>query len=205
MAAITGAVVGAVTAAVSIGMSVSSANKAAADKEKAAKTAKAAMEEARREIDIMPLQELAINTDIYKQQQEASNVAAAQGIEAAQQGQGRQLASTVGRLNQLNIAAQDKTRVDLGVRLDELELLKAEDRADASLKKETLAYGEAKGAMAQAADAQTRQTASIASGVEGGVNLLSSAGEIYEGVQGPYDPDKKEDATITTTNPANIQ
>lgn len=188
MAAITSAVVGVVGAGVSIGMSVSQANQAAAQRRKAEQAAKKAMDEARRETEIMPMQELSLNLDAYEQAREAQNVAAATGIQAAQQAGSRELAAAVGRQQMANIAGQQQIRAQQGREMMELDKLKATERAQASEARKELAIGEAEGAQAAAADAAARQQQATTQAVQAGVEGLGSAMNLYSSVQGPYDP-----------------
>jgi len=187
MAAITSAVVGVVGAGVSIGMSVDQANKAAAQRRKAQQAAKKAMDEAMRETEIMPNQELALNLDVYEQQREAQNVAAATGIQAAQQAGSRELAAAVGRQQMANIEGQRKVRTDQAKDMFELEKIKAAERAKASDTRAGLALGEAEGAQAAAADAAARQQQATTQAVQAGVEGFGSAMNLYSSVQGPYD------------------
>ena len=188
MAAITGAVVGVVAAGVSIGMSVDSANKAASERAKAQKAAEKALAEAKREIEIMPMQELSLNLDVYKQAQEAQNVAAATAIDAAQQGEGRGLAAAVGRTQMANIEGQQNIRNMQAKEMFELDKIKAQERQDASNALKDLNLEEAAGAQAAAADAAARQAAATQQAVQSGAQGLTSAMNLYSSVQGPYDP-----------------
>lgn len=200
MAAITSAVVGVVGAGVSIGMSVDQANKAASQRREAQKAAKKAMEEARRETEIMPMQELSLNLDAYEQAREAQNVAAATGIQAAQQAGSRELAAAVGRQQMANIAGQQQIRAQQGREMMELDKLKATERAQASEARKELAIGEAEGAQAAAADAAARQQQATTQAVQAGVEGLGSAMNLYSSVQGPYDPTSLGMASKNLTN-----
>lgn len=187
MAAITGAVVGVVAAGVSIGMSVSSANKAASERAKAQKAAEKAMAEAKRELEIMPMQELSLNLDVYKQAQEAQNVAAATAIDVAQQGEGRGLAAAVGRTQMANIEGQQAVRQTQSADMLALDTIKAEERRDASNALKDLNFAEAEGAQAAASDAAARQAAATQQAVQSGAQGITGAMNLYNSVQGPYD------------------
>lgn len=187
MAAITSAVVGVVGAGVSIGMSVSQANKAAADRRKAQKQAKKAMEEARRETEIMPMQELSLNLAAYEQSREAQQRGVQQVMSQAALDP-RQAAAVGGRAMMSGIEAERGIRAAQARETLDLEKIKATERAEASKARETLALGEAEGAQAAAADAAARQTAATQAAVQAGVEGLGSAMNMYSAVQGPYDP-----------------
>ena len=187
MAVITGAVVGVATAAVSIGMSVSQANKAAAARSKAEKEAQKTIDEAKKEFDRMPMQELSLNLDAYKQAQESQNVAAATGIDAAQQGDGRNLAAAVGRVNMANVEGQRDIRLDQIAAMEKLDTIKAKERQTASDAKAELSLAEAEGAQAAAADASARQTAATTAAVQGAASLVQGVSNLSGAIQGPYD------------------
>ena len=187
MAAITSAVVGVVGAGVSIGMSVSQANKAAADRRKAQKQAKKAMDEARKETEIMPMQELSLNLEAYEQSREAQQRAVQEAVSAGQQAGSRDLASITGRAMMSGIEAERGIRAAQAKETLDLEKTKATERAEASEARKELALGEAEGAQAAAADAAARQTAATQAAVQAGVEGLGSAMNLYSSVQGPYD------------------
>jgi hypothetical protein len=186
MAAITSAVVGVVGAGVSIGMSVSQANKAAADRRKAQKQAKKAMEEARRETEIMPMQELSLNLAAYEQSREAQQRGVQQVMSQAALDP-RQAAAVGGRAMMAGIEAERGIRASQAKETLDLEKIKATERAEASEARKELALGEAEGAQAAAADARARQTAATQAAVQAGVEGLGSAMNLYSAVQGPFD------------------
>ncbi len=188
MAGMTTAVIAGVTALTSMTMGIVDSSKAAQEKKAAERAAKKSIEEAKKETEIMPKQALSLNLDLYKAQQEASNVAAATGIEAAQQGEARGLAAAVGRTHMANVNQQRDIRLDKGQKLDALEMIKAEERAAASDARANLHLAEAEGAQAAAADAVARQQAATTQAVTGGVNAVAGAASAYSAVQGPYDP-----------------
>jgi|DEB0MinimDraft_6_1074348.scaffolds.fasta_scaffold32385_3 hypothetical protein len=187
MAAITSAVVGVVGAGVSIGMSVSQANKAAADRRKAQKQAKKAMDEARKETEIMPMQELSLNLAAYEQSREAQQRGVQQVMSQAALDP-RQAAAVGGRAMMAGIEAERGIRASQAKETLDLEKIKATERAEASDARKELAIGEAEGAQAAAADAVARQTAATQAAVQAGVEGLGSAMNIYSSVQGPFDP-----------------
>jgi len=187
MAAITTAVVGVVGAGISIGMSVSQANKAAAERRKAENQAKKALEEAKRETEIMPKQELSLNLAAYEQSREAQQRGIQQVMSQAALDP-RQAAAVGGRAMMAGIEGERGIRADQAKEMFELEQIKATERAEASDARKGLAIGEAEGAQAAAADAAARQTAATQAAVQAGVEGLGSAMNLYSSVQGPYDP-----------------
>lgn len=173
------AVVGATTSAATAGAASAKAKKAAREAEKVAKKK---VEEARKEIQRMPMQELSLDLQGYKAEQEASQVAAAQAVQAAQQGEGRGLAAAVGRAQMADVAQQRQARLDKASELQKLEMLKAEERRAASDKLANLSLAEAEGAQVAAAEAEKMAEAykgqAIQSGlqaVQGAANLASAA------------------------------
>jgi hypothetical protein len=187
MAAITTAVVGVVGAGISIGMSVSQANKAAAERRKAENQAKKALGEAKRETEIMPMQELSLNLAAYEQSREAQQRGIQQVMSQAALDP-RQAAAVGGRAMMAGIEGERGIRADQAKEMFELEKIKATERAEASDARKELAIGEAEGAQAAAADAVARQTAATTQAVQAGVEGLGSAMNLYSSVQGPYDP-----------------
>ena len=186
MAAITTAVVGVVGAGISIGMSVSQANKAAAERRKAENQAKKALGEAKRETEIMPMQELSLNLAAYEQSREAQQRGIQQVMSQAALDP-RQAAAVGGRAMMAGIEGERGIRADQAKEMFELEKIKATERAEASDARKELAIGEAEGAQAAAADAAARQTAATTQAVQAGVEGLGSAMNLYSSVQGPYD------------------
>jgi hypothetical protein len=183
-------IAGVAAAAISTGTSIDQANKANKARIKAQKQVEAATNEAKKEIERMPMQELSLNLDVYKQAQEAQNVAAATAIDVAQQGEGRGLAAAVGRTQMANIEGQQAVRQTQSANMLSLDTIKAQERQDASNALKDLNLEEAKGAQAAAADAAARQrqaqSAAIAAGIEG----FGQVADLYSAVQGDFDPKK---------------
>jgi len=182
IAAIVGAsvaVVSAVATGATAGAASAKAKKAAGEAEKVAKKK---VEEAKREIQRMPMQELSLDLQGYKAEQEASQVAASQAIQAAQQGEGRGLAASVGRAQMADVAQQRQARLDKATDLQKLEMLKAKERQEASDKLADLSLAEAEGAQVAAAEAERMSEAhkqqaiqSSLQAVQGAANLASAS------------------------------
>jgi len=182
------AIAGVAAAAISTGTSISQANKAAKEKAKARKQAERAMDEAKKEIERMPLQELSLNLASYEQQREDQQRTIQQVMSQAE-GDARQAAAIGGRAMMSGVEGARKIRADQAKEQFELDKLKAEERQKASDAMAKLAIEEAQGAQAAAADAATRQrqaqSAAIAAGIEG----FGQVADLYSAVQGDFDPE----------------
>ena len=187
-AAIVGASV-AVAAAVASGAQAGAASaKAKKAAREAEKVAKRKLEETRKEIQRMPMQELALDLEGYRQEQEASQVAAAQSIQAAQQGEGRGLAAAVGRTQMADIAQQRAARLDKATEMQKLEMVKAQERQEASDKLASLSLSEAQGAQEAAAQEEMMAQQYTQQAVGAATEAVKGAANLYSAVQGPYDP-----------------
>ena len=182
--AIIGAAVAVGTAAAS-GAEASKSKKAAREAEKVAKRK---LMETRKEIERMPMQELALDLEGYRQEQEASQVAAAQSIQAAQQGEGRGLAAAVGRTQMADIAQQRAARLDKATEMQKLELLKAQERQEASDKLAGLSLAEVEGAQEAAAQEEMMAQQYTQQAVGAAAEAAKGVANLYSAVQGPYDP-----------------
>ena len=179
------AVVGATTSAATAGSASAKAKKAARE---ADRIAKKKVEEAKKEIQRMPMQELALDLEGYRQEQEASQVAAAQSIQAAQQAEGRGLAAAVGRTQMADVAQQRAARLDKATEMQKLEMVKAKERQEASDKLANLSLSEAQGAQEAAAQEEMMAQQYTQQAIGSGVEAIKGAANLYSAVQGPYDP-----------------
>jgi len=171
----------AVGAAVAIGTAAASGAEASKSKKaarEAEKVAKRKLEEARKEIERMPLQELSLDLQGYKAEQEASQIAAAQAVQAAQQGEGRGLAAAVGRAQMLDIAQQRQARLDKASELQKLEMTKAKERQAASDKLAGLSLAEAEGAQQAAADAEAMAEAYKGQAIQSGMQAVQGVANV---------------------------
>lgn len=181
-------VAAAVGAAVAIGTAAASGAEASKSKKaarEAEKVAKKKMEEARKEIQRMPMQELSLDLQGYKAEQEASQVAAAQAIDAAQQGEGRGLAATIGRGQMADIEQQRAARLDKAVDLQRLEELKAKERQEASDKLTGLSLAEAEGAQQAAADSEEMAAAYTSQAIQSGMQAVQGVANVAAAAAGP--------------------
>jgi len=171
----------AISAAVAIGTAAASG--AAASKSKKAareaeQVAKKKLEEARKEIERMPMQELALDLEGYRQEQEASQVAAAQSIQAAQEGGTRGLAAAAGRTQMADIAQQRDARLDKASELQKLETLKATERQEASDKLAGLSLAEAEGAQQAAADSEAMAAQYESQAIQSGMQAVQGVANV---------------------------
>jgi len=192
IATATAAIIGASVAIASAVASGAQAGAAASKSKKAAreaeKVAKRKLRETRKEIERMPMQELALDLEGYRQEQEAAQVAAAQSIQAAQQGEGRGLAAAVGRTQMADIAQQRAARLDKATEMQKLEMVKAKERQEASDKLANLSLAEAEGAQEAAAQEEMMAQQYTQQAIGSGVEAIKGAANLYSAVQGPYDP-----------------
>ncbi len=178
IAAIVGAsvaVASAVATGATAGAASAKAKKAAGEAEKVAKKK---VEEARREIERMPMQELSLDLQGFKAEQEASQVAAAQSMQAAQEGGTRGLAAAAGRTQMADIAQQRDARLDKASELQKLETLKATERQQASDKLTNLSLAEAEGAQVAAAEAEQMSEAYKGQAIESSLQAVQGAANV---------------------------
>jgi hypothetical protein len=186
--AIVGAAVGVAAAVASGAQAGAAASKSKSAQRAAEAQAKRKLKEAKREIQVMPMQELALDLEGYRQEQEASQVAAAQSIQAAQQAEGRGLAAAVGRTQMADIAQQRAARLDKATEMQKLEMVKAQERQEASDKLASLSLAEAQGAQEAAAQEEMMAQQYTQQAIGSGVEAIKGAANLYSAVQGPYDP-----------------
>jgi hypothetical protein len=188
MAAITSAAISAAVAVTTVAVTSAEASKSKKAAREAEKVAKRKLKETRKEIERMPMQELALDLEGYRQEQEASQVAAAQSIQAAQQAEGRGLAAAVGRTQMADVAQQRAARLDKATDLQKLEMLKAQERQEASDKLASLSLSEAQGAQEAAAQEEMMAQQYTQQAVGAAAEAVKGAANLYSAVQGPYDP-----------------
>jgi len=186
------ALASAVATGATAGAASAKAKKAAREAEKVAKKK---VEEAKKEIQRMPMQELSLDLQGFKAEQEASQVAAAQSIQAAQEGETRGLAAAAGRTQMADIAQQRDARLDKASELQKLETLKATERQEASDKLTGLSLAEARGAQEAAAQEEMMAQQYTQQAIGSGVEAVKGAANLYSAVQGPFDPTGVKGAT----------
>jgi hypothetical protein len=173
-AAAIGAAVAIGTAAAS-GAAASKSKKAAREAEQVAKKK---LEEARKEIERMPLQELSLDLQGFKAEQEASQVAAAQSMQAAKEGGTRGLAAAAGRTQMADIAQQRAARLDKASELQALEMTKAKERQEASDKLAGLSLAEAEGAQQAAADSEAMAAQYESQAIQSGMQAVQGVANV---------------------------
>jgi hypothetical protein len=151
--AIAGLVVAVVSAAVSVGVSVDAKNKQKSAQRRAEAEADKALEAARKTMEMRKLATLAINEKPFRTASENLATVAATGIQVAKGGDPRQLASVIGRTQMANIAEQEYVQSQQSSRLDQLELLKAQEEQEIRDNIAGTYTAEAEGAQMAAADA----------------------------------------------------
>jgi hypothetical protein len=179
-------IAGVAAAAVSTGTSISQANKANEARIKAQKQVEAATNEAKKEIERMPMQELSLNLDVYEQSREAQQRGIQQVMSQAELDP-RQAAAVGGRAMMAGIEGERGIRTDQAKQMFELDKIKAQERQDASNALKDLNVAEAEGAQAAASDASARQTAATQQAIQSGAQGITGAMNLYSAVQGPYD------------------
>jgi len=186
--AIVGAAVGVAAAVASGAQAGAAAAKSKKAQREAEGQAKKKLEEAKKEIQRMPMQELSLDLQAFKAEQEASQVAAAQSMQAAQEGGTRGLAAAAGRTQMADIAQQRAARLDKASELQALEMTKAKERQEASDKLTGLSLAEAQGAQEAAAQEEMMAQQYTQQAIGSGVEAVKGAANLYSAVQGPFDP-----------------
>jgi len=201
--AIAGLAVAVVSTAVSVGMSVDAKNKQKAAQKRAEKEADKALGAARKTMEMRKLATLAINEKPFRTASENLATVAATGIEVAKGGDPRQLASVIGRTQMANIAEQEKVQMQQSARLDQLELLKAEEEQQIRDNIAGTYEAEAKGAQMAAADAAKMaaqyESQAVQAGVAGAANIAQQGIAVGGAVQGANLASAKTAAEKTMT------
>jgi len=193
MSGITISIVGAaVGAAVAIG-TASASGAASAKAKKAAreaeKVAKKKVEEAKRELQRMPMQELALDLQGYKAEQEASQVSAAMTIEAEREKD----RGNFGRIQMVDIAQQRAARID-----------KASQEASDKLYGLNLA--EAEGAQVAAAESERMSEAYKQQAIQGGMQAIQGVANVAGAALAPkMQASEAYDRSIAGAGEANIK
>ena len=183
--AIAGLVVAVVSTAVSVGMSVDAKNKQKSAQRRAEAEADKALEAARKTMEMRKLATLAINEKPFRTASENLATVAATGIQVAKGGDPRQLASVIGRTQMANIAEQETVQSQQSSRLDQLELLKAQEEQQIQTNLANLDLAEAEGAQVAAARAADLQQAYDNQAVQGGVQAAGAVVNLAGTIAGP--------------------
>ena len=204
-----GIALSAVSVAIAIGTSAA-AGAASAKSKKAAReaerVAKAKVEEAKKELQRMPYQELSLDLQGFKAEQEASQVAAAMAMQAAQDAETRGLAAAVGRTQMADIAQQRDARLDKASDLKTLEQLKAKERQEASDKLYDLNLAEAEGAQVAAAESERMSEAYKQQAIQGGMQAIQGVANVAGAALAPkMQASEAYDRSIAGAGEANIK
>ena len=166
-------------AAVTTGMAVDKANKQKAAQRRAEAEADKALESARKTMEMRKMATLAINEKPFRTASENLATVAATGIQVAKGGDPRQLASVIGRTQMANIAEQETVQSQQSSRLDQLELLKAQEEQTIRDNIAGTYTAEAEGAQMAASDAAKLaaqyESDAIKSGIEAGAAVGNMA------------------------------
>jgi len=175
--AVAGLVVAVVSTAVSVGMSVDAKNKQKSAQRRAEAEADKALEAARKTMEMRKMATLAINEKPFRTASENLATVAATGIQVAKGGDPRQLASVIGRTQMANIAEQETVQSQQSSRLDQLELLKAQEEQEIRDNIAGTYTAEAEGAQMAASDAAKMAAQYESQAIEAGV---AGAGSIAQ-------------------------
>ena len=178
--------------ALGTGMSFGQASKQRKAEQKAIRAAEAAMEQARKRLEINYLDALAIQKEPYELEREALLVAGAQGIEAARESE-RGAAAGVGRVQLAQQRGQQGIRSAMGREMTALDKAAAAEDSRLRDAQGQLDLGEAAGAQLAAANASKAAAAAQTQGFQQlaslGVQALETA-PLFSKSQGVRDFNK---------------
>ena len=164
--------------ALGTGMSFGQASKQRKAEQKAIRAAEAAMEQARKRLEVNYLDALAIQKEPYELEREALLVAGAQGIEAARESE-RGAAAGVGRIQLAQQRGQQGIRSAMGREMTALDKAAAAEDSKIRDAQAQLDLGEAAGAQMAAANASKAAAAAQSQGFQQlaslGVQALETA------------------------------
>jgi len=178
--------------ALGTGMSFGQASKQRKAEQKAIRAAEAAMEQARKRLEVNYLDALSIQKEPYELEREALLVAGAQGIEAARESE-RGAAAGVGRIQLAQQRGQQGIRSAMGREMTALDRAAAAEDSRLRDAQAQLDLGEAAGAQMAAANASKAAAAAQLQGFQQlaslGVQALETA-PLYAKSQGVRDFNK---------------
>jgi hypothetical protein len=178
--------------ALGTGMSFGQASKQRRSEQKAIRSAEAAMEQARKRLEVNYLDALAIQKEPYELEREALLVAGAQGIEAARESE-RGAAAGVGRIQLAQQRGQQGIRSAMGREMTALDRAAAAEDSRLRDAQAQLDLGEAAGAQMAAANASKAAAAAQSQGFQQlaslGVQALEAA-PLFSKSQGVRDFNK---------------
>jgi hypothetical protein len=178
--------------ALGTGMSFGQASKQRKAEQKAIRAAEAAMEQARKRLEVNYLDALSIQKEPYELEREALLVAGAQGIEAARESE-RGAAAGVGRIQLAQQRGQQGIRSAMGREMTALDKAAAAEDSKIRDAQAQLDLGEAAGAQMAAANASKAAAAAQSQGFQQlaslGVQALEAA-PLFSKSQGVRDFNK---------------
>ena len=163
MAAITGAVLGIGSAA----MSFVQASKQNQAMKKANTEAARLMADARKRAEVNQYEQLSIPTEAYEAEFEANLAADQQAIQALQEADPRSLSAGIGRIGAQQAEEAEKTRIEMGQDIYNLDKLKADSREKIKQQLIGMDVGQAADQEERARDAQEAKAAAIEGGIAG--------------------------------------
>jgi hypothetical protein len=162
--------------AATTGMSFAQAGKQRKLMRKAEAEADAAMQQARKKLEVNQFDKLAINKEPYELAREALLAQGAQGIQAGVESE-RGAAATAGRIQMAQQEGQAAIRGQMGQEMQQLEMLSAQEDARLQDIGVQLDLEEVAGAQLAAANAQELAANATAQGMEGLTSLGSQLAE----------------------------
>jgi len=166
-AATTMAIVGTGLSAATTGASFAQAAKQRDLERKAEYEAKKSMEDARRALEKNYYEGIAIPKEAYEISAEILKSTSQLGIEAAKEGDPRQLASTVSRIQQQGLAAAQQLGAQMEQAMYGLDIKQAQAASEARDKGIILDLAEVEGAQEAAALAEQRRASALQQGLQG--------------------------------------
>lgn len=163
--------------AATTGMSFAQAGKQRKKMKEAEAAADAAMQEARKKLEVNQFDKLAINKEPYELAREQLSTTAQAALQQAAEGETRGLGATAGRVQMAQNEGQEAIRSQMGQDLQQLEMLSAQEDARLQDIGVQLDLEEVAGAQLAAANAQELGAAALAQGMEGVTSLGSQFAE----------------------------
>ena len=178
MAAVTSAVVGVVGGVATAAMSFSDAEKQKNLAKDADDAAAKAMRDARSRAEIDYYAGLTLPMDAYERQFENQLATQQTQVEALQEGDARNLAAGVGRVGALANLQGEKTRIEMGQAISDLQEKKLDSKEDINQQLIEMDVAAAKEQNQRKRDAEMQRAQSIQSGISGVTSAVQSAASI---------------------------
>jgi len=153
------------------GMSAAQASKQSRMQKQAEAEAERAMASARKNLEVNFYDKLSVKKEPYELAIEASNVAAAQALEAGRESE-RGVAATAGRVQMAKNEQQRQIATAFGQELTDLERLSATEDSRLRDVNTQIDLSQAEGAQKAARDAQEAKAASTEAAIKGGISAV---------------------------------